>query len=154
MSTIASGLFDSHADEVSPDSDVPFLVSLPDAERLMLQSRFVRNQFEAVMLSDLEASIRTAKLLDPSAVPPYLVTMNSRVVLRDVGSGCQRIFTLVFPSCANARAGKVSILSTLGSILLGARTGQKLTCPISGLVATVVVEAILHQPEAAGDYYG
>jgi regulator of nucleoside diphosphate kinase len=154
ISTIAAGLLEGHADEVSPHSGVPFLISVPDAERLLLQSRFVRNQLEAAILSDLEARIRTAKLLDPSAVPPDLVTMNSRIVLRDADSGCQTIFTLAFPSCATTRNGRVSILTPLGSILLGARTGQKLTCPISGAITTVVVEAILHQPEAAGDYYG
>jgi regulator of nucleoside diphosphate kinase len=129
-------------------------ISVPDAERLLLQSRFVRNQLEAVVLRDLESLIRNATTLDPSAVPPDLVTMNSQVVLREVDSGRQMIFTLVFPSRANPRMGMVSILTPLGLILLGARIGQQLTCPISGAIATVLVEAILHQPEASGDYYG
>ncbi len=132
----------------------PFLISIPDAERLALQSRFVKNQFEAEMLSEIEARIRRAILLEPSAVPGNLVTMNSRVVLREVGAGRQHVFTVVFPSCANSRKGWVSVLTPIGSILLGARVGQTLTCPISGAIATVVVEAILRQPEAAGDYYG
>jgi regulator of nucleoside diphosphate kinase len=121
----------------------------------LLQSRFVRNQLEAEILSELEARIRTAaKLLEPSAVPPDLVTMNSRIVLRDVDTGGRTVFTLTFPSRSNVRKGRVSVLTPLGSILLGARKGQRLTCPISGAISTVVVEAILHQPEAAGDYYG
>lgn len=129
-------------------------ISVPDAERLLLQSRFVRNQLEAVVLRDLESLVSNATTLDPSAVPPDLVTMNSQVVLREVDSGRQMIFTLVFPSRANPRMGMVSILTPLGLILLGARIGQQLTCPISGAIATVLVEAILHQPEASGDYYG
>lgn len=129
-------------------------ISVPDAERLLLQSRFVRNQLEAEVCSDLESLIRSANILDPSAVPPDLVTMNSQVVLRELGSGRKLIFTLVFPSHANSRMGMVSILTPLGLILLGARTGQQLTCPIAGALATVVVEAIPHQPEASGDYYG
>ncbi len=153
MSALAAGSLDGQADEVSSQPG-PFLISVPDAERLMLQSRFVRNRLEAEILSDLEARIRTAKLLDPSDVPPDLVTMNSRAVLRDVNSGAQTIVTLAFPSCANARKGRVSVLTPLGSVLLGARTGQRLTCPISAAISTVVVEAILHQPEAAGDLYG
>jgi regulator of nucleoside diphosphate kinase len=80
--------------------------------------------------------------------------MNSRVVLRNVDTGQQHVFTVVFPSCANTRRGRISVLTPLGSMLLGARTGQTLTCPISGVIANVVVDAILHQPEAAGDYYG
>ena len=132
----------------------PFLISVPDAERLALQSRFVRNQFEAEILGEIGARNRRATLLEPSAVPGDLVTMNSGVVLREVDTGRQHVLTVVFPSCANPRKGRVSVLTPMGSILLGARTGQTLTCPISGVIVTVVIEAILHQPEAAGDYYG
>lgn len=129
-------------------------MSVADAERLMLQSRFVRNQVEAEIYSNLEACIRNATLLDPSAVPTDLVTMNSQILLREVDSERRFVFTLVFPSRANAPKGRISVLTPLGSILLGARTGQQLTCPISSTVLTVAVEAILHQPEAAGDHYG
>ncbi len=132
----------------------PFLISVPDAERLALQSRFVRNQFEAEILEEIGARIRRATLLEPSAVPRDLVTMNSRVVLRETDTGRQHVLTVVFPSCANPRKGRVSVLTRIGSILLGARAGQTLTCPMSGAIVTVVVDAILHQPEAAGDYYG
>jgi regulator of nucleoside diphosphate kinase len=132
----------------------PCLISIPDAERLVLQSRFVRNQLEAGILSDIEARIRRATLLEPSAVPGDLVTMNSRVVLREVDTCRQHLFVLAFPSCANSRKGRISVVTPLGSILLGSRVGQTLACPISGILTTVVVDSILRQPEAAGDYYG
>ncbi len=148
---IAAKSHDSRADEVPSDG---FLITVPDAERLSLQSRFVRNQFEAEILSDLEARIRRAALLDPAMAPSDLVTMNSKVVLRELDTGRQHMFTVVFPSCANSRKNRISVLTPLGSILLGARTGQTLTCPLAGAIATVAVEAILHQPEAAGNYYG
>jgi regulator of nucleoside diphosphate kinase len=143
-----------HCSDETPRQTEPLFFSIPDAERLALQSRFVRNQIEAEILSAIGARIRDATLLEPSAVPGDLVTMNSRVVLREVGAGRQHVFVLAFPSCANSRKGRISVLTPLGSILLGARAGQTLTCPISGVITTVVVEAILHQPEASGDYYG
>ena len=74
--------------------------------------------------------------------------------VRDVDTGQHMTVTLVFPSCANQRKGKISVLTPLGSMLLGARLGQTFTCPISGTLATVIVERILYQPEAAGGYYG
>jgi len=132
----------------------PCLISIPDAERLVLQSRFVRNQLEAEILSDIEARIRRATLLEPSAVSGDLVTMNSRVVLREVDTCRQHLFVLAFASCANSRKGRISVVTPFGSILLGSRVGQTLACPISGIVTTVVVDSILRQPEAAGDYYG
>ncbi len=154
MGTVMAAPPGNRADEIRRAAVAQFLVSVPDAERLLLQSRFVKNQLEAELLRDLEARIRGAQLLEPSLVPPDLVTMNSQVLLREVDDGRELTVTLVFPSCANARKGKVSVLSPLGSLLLGARTGQKITCPIAGAISTVSVEAILHQPEAAGDYYG
>lgn len=153
MSNATQRSLDRYADEMSSKS-APLLISVPDAERLMIQSRFVRNQFEAEILGDLETRILAAKLLEPFAVPPDLVTMNSQVVLRDTDTNCPHVLTVVFPACANPRKGRISVLSPVGSILLGARTGQTLICPISGLMTTVAVEAILHQPEAAGNLYG
>lgn len=132
----------------------PFCVSVADAERLSLQSRFVRNQVDALFLEDLLTRLRSATVLQPPDVPPDLVTMNSQVVLRDLDTGRRSTWTLAFPANANPRKGRISVLTPLGSLLLGARTGQQLTCPLAGSVATVEVEAILHQPEAAGDYYG
>ena len=120
----------------------------------MLQSRFVRNQFEAEIQGDLEARIRAARLLDPFAVPPDLVTMNSQIILQDVDTGRPYILTLAFPSCASWRKGRISVLTPLGSTLLGAHAGQTLNCPILGRIATVSVETVLHQPEASGNIYG
>lgn len=153
MAAIIAGPPDTHSGETGLQTET-LLISVPDAERLALQWRFVKSRLEAEILSEIEARIRQATLLDPAAVPRDLVTMNSRVVLRDVVTGQHLVFTVVFPSCANAKRGRISVVTPLGSMLLGTRIGQTLTCPISGVIATVVVDAILHQPEAAGDYYG
>jgi regulator of nucleoside diphosphate kinase len=99
----------------------------------------------AEILSDIEARIRHATLLEPSVLPGDLVTMNSRVILREVDTCRQHVFVLAFLSYANSRKGRISVLTPLGSILLAARVGQTLTCPISGVIMTVVVDAI-HAP--------
>ena len=132
----------------------PFLISLPDAERISVQSRFVKNRFEAAILTELESRILGGTIIDPAEVPADLVTINSRVLLRHTAGAWRRVITLVLPSCLNRQKGHVSVLTPLGSILLGARTGDHLTGPFPAGVATAVVESILHQPEAAGDYYG
>lgn len=132
---------------VKPSGAAQIVVGAPDAERLLLQSRFVTSQLEAEVLRGLELRVRSARVLDPSEVPPDLVTMNSRVLLRDLENGRQSIFTLVFPPGANTRKRRVSVLTPLGAALLGARPGQRVG-------SAFVVEAILYQPEAHGDYYG
>jgi regulator of nucleoside diphosphate kinase len=153
MTMAAANSLNSRADEPVAQG-APLVISVPDAERLGLLSRFVKNQLEAEILIDIEARIGRAALLEPDAGPPDLVTMNSRVVLRDVDTGRRFVISVVFPSCASSRKGRISVLTPLGSILLGARAGQTLVGPILGTIITSVVEVILHQPEATGNYFG
>jgi hypothetical protein len=77
MAMIALNRHETSVDGARQQTE-PFVLSIPDAERLVLQSRFVRNKFEAEILSDIEARIRRATLLEPAAAPGDLVTMNSR----------------------------------------------------------------------------
>lgn len=130
------------------------LITIPDAERLLLQSVFVRNRIEGEILQDLESSIRHSIPVAPESIPDDVVTMNSRVRLCDVESGHRMEVALAFPACANRGKGQISVLTPLGAALLGARTGSRFTCPVAGVLATLVVEAILYQPEAHGDYFG
>lgn len=153
MSTLTAGSPGNLANGPVRGAGDRLLISGPDAERLVLQSRFVKNQSELLILNELEARIRDAHVLDPAAVPPDLVTMNSRVLLQDVDTGREMDFTLVFPARSNARKGRISILTPLGLLLLGARTGQQLTCPVAGTISRAKIVKILHQPEAAGEFY-
>ena len=133
---------------------VPLLISVPDAERLMLQTRFVRNQFEAEILADLETRIRAAKLLEPVAVPPDLVTMNSRLIFEDESTGERREIAIVYPQDADASKGNVSVLAPVGTALLGLSTGQSIVWPFpDGSARTLQVISLLYQPEAAEDAY-
>ena len=94
MPTIAVNSHETSVDGARPQTE-PSVISIPDAERLVLQSRFVRNQLEAEILSDIEARIRRATLLEPSAVPGDLVGDERRVAMIEwcVAIGCTVITT-------------------------------------------------------------
>jgi len=57
-------------------------------------------------------------------VPLNVVRMNSRVVYMDESNGVSREVELVFPEEADLAHGKISILSPVGSALLGLKEGQ------------------------------
>jgi hypothetical protein len=80
MPTATPDHFDTDIDVAAPRTE-PFFISVPDAERLALQSRFVRNQLEAEILSEIGARIRRATLLEPSNVPGDLVTKGTTLTL-------------------------------------------------------------------------
>src|SRR5690606_41638020 len=60
----------------------------------------------------------------PPGVPPYVVTMNSKVRLLDLDAGREMECTLVFPLKADADEGRISVLAPLGAALLGSRVGN------------------------------
>ncbi|MCX7692618.1 GreA/GreB family elongation factor [Tepidimonas taiwanensis] len=102
------------------------------------------------LLRDL---LDNADLLPPREVPPGLVTMYSQVLLADAGGGVPRRVTLCYPDDAEPAAGFLSVLSPLGTALLGARVGDEVywSSP-DGRRFGARVLALLFQPEASGDF--
>jgi regulator of nucleoside diphosphate kinase len=86
-------------------------------------------------------------------VPPDVVTMYSQVLLEDVRTGRRSTLTLCYPADAEPSAGFVSVLSPVGSGLLGLRVGHvaRWATP-AGEEKAAEILAILFQPESSGDY--
>ncbi|HEY9010562.1 MAG TPA: nucleoside diphosphate kinase regulator, partial [Devosia sp.] len=70
--------------------------------------------------------LERAKVMPDAAVPPDVVRMGSRVRFRTNG-GDEREVELVFPKHADIGAGKVSVLTPIGTALIGLRGGQSIT---------------------------
>lgn len=125
-----------------------------DLERLseLLQVGIVFNGKNSEYLKSLERELDRAHVVDPKAIPTDVVTMNSQVRLRDVDTGEERVYTLVFPSQAKIEEGRISVLAPIGTAMLGYRVGDTIEWPVPAGVKRVKIEGILYQPEAAGDF--
>ena len=128
------------------DADRGRLEALIDSARM--DSR-VREDY----LAALEGELSRARVVPAGKVPPDVVTMNTRLKLRDLDSGQDMVFTLVFPSDADAEQGKISVLASIGTAVLGFRRGDAFEWRMPGRVRRLRVEEVLYQPEAAGDYH-
>jgi regulator of nucleoside diphosphate kinase len=105
-------------------------------------------------LMALRAELGRGQILPGAdAVPKGVVTMHSRVRVRDPKGEEASTYTLVYPDEADIDAGKLSVLAPLGAALLGARVGQVVRFDTPGGVRRLRVERILYQPEAAGDFH-
>ena len=62
-------------------------------------------------LESLQNELDRAHIVEPSAVPHDVVTMNSHVRLKDLETNEEKAYTLVFPSEANLGQQKISILA-------------------------------------------
>lgn len=97
--------------------------------------------------------LASAEVTGSRAVPSDVVTMYSRVELVDVHTHRRQTLTVCYPGDAEPTAGFISVLSPVGSSLLGLKVGDvaKWLTPHGDECASQVA-AILFQPEATGDY--
>ncbi|MEO8122518.1 MAG: GreA/GreB family elongation factor [Burkholderiales bacterium] len=101
----------------------------------------------------IEHVLDMADVVPSREMSPDIVTMYSRVVLKDLQSGAQSELTLCYPADADASAGFVSVLSPVGWSLLGQRAGSIVRWPTpAGGELSAEVLSILFQPESSGDF--
>lgn len=127
----------------------PITISRLDLGRLkrLLANPMVRGSDAADALDD---ELERAAVVDPTALPPTVVSMNSRVRLRERRTSRELELTLVYPD--DVGPDRVSVLAPVGSALLGLAVGQDIEWPLpGGRVAELTVLEILYQPEAMGD---
>ena len=104
-------------------------------------------------LKELEDELLRAEVVEPRDIPPDVITMNSQVCLKDLDSGEELLYTLVFPNDARLEENRISILAPVGTALLGYRVGDTIKWKVPGGMRKLKVKKILYQPEAAGDFH-
>jgi regulator of nucleoside diphosphate kinase len=104
-------------------------------------------------VEDLERELERGIEVDSTDVGPDVVTMNSTVRVTDLDANTTHLYTIVFPSDADFEKGRISILSPLGTALLGYRAGDVVTWEMPRGTRRLRIEELVYQPEAAGDFH-
>ena len=131
-----------------------------DSQRLrtLLQGHWIDRREDVSDLKRLEYELERARVVKATEVPKDVVTMNSRVKLRDLDSGDAVDFSLVFPTSPYAAGSdhlapmKVSVLAPIGTAVLGYRVGDTIEWEVPAGVRRLKVEDVSFQPESAGRY--
>ena len=101
----------------------------------------------------LEEEMNRANVVEPTEVPPEVVTMNSTVEFIDDKTGQTVQMTLVYPDAVTGHE-TVSIFAPVGSALLGLSVGQSIVWQIpGGRELNLRVLKVLRQPEAMGEFH-
>ena len=111
-----------------------------------------RNGVDKEYLNKLEAELERAEVVDAKDIPADVITMRSKVRLKDLVSGESNTYSLVFPTEADFVEGKISVLAPIGTAILGYRLGDTIEWPVPSGLRRLKVEEILYQPESAGDH--
>lgn len=79
-------------------------------------------------LSDaLAEELDRAIVVEREQIPNDVVTMHARCTYIDTRIGMQREIELVYPDEADSTMGKISVLTPVGSALIGLKVGQEIT---------------------------
>ncbi|HKS73611.1 MAG TPA: nucleoside diphosphate kinase regulator [Terriglobales bacterium] len=127
-------------------------ITQPDLEQLSQMVDSVRKAVgtEPGTLQMLETELDRAVILSPFVIPPDVVTMHSRVRVRDLSANQDSTYTLVFPRDADFKQGKISVLAPVGTAILGSRVGDVIEWKVPGGIRKLRIEEVLYQPERAG----
>lgn len=119
-------------------------------EKLLDNTPGIHETIEDNLIDEIERG----DVVSVEDVPANVVTMNSTVSFSI--SSTQETFslTLVYPKDMTADGQTISILTPVGSALLGLKEGDKIEWPnANDKTVQVFVDKILYQPERSGDYH-
>jgi regulator of nucleoside diphosphate kinase len=121
-----------------------------DLERL---ERLVSGLKSSPNIERFKLELERAIVVPSEEIPSDAVTMNSRVIFKELDSEEETEITLVYPSDANVNSGRISILTPVGAALLGLSVGDQIDWPLpTGKIHTYKIVSVLYQPEAAGQH--
>ena len=122
------------------------------AKKSIVITKYDKARLKHFINDDLRKELKRAKTVDPKDIPNDVITMNSKFKLKDLDSGEEMIYTLVFPEDADIYKNKISIYAPMGIALIGYRINDVIEWPVPGGMLRIKVLEILYQPEASGDF--
>jgi len=90
----------------------------------------------------LAGELRRARVVPRAQLPPDVVTMNSTVRLRDLETGEEETYTLVYAAAADIAENKLSVVAPVGTALLGYRAGDVVEWPVPAGVSRFRIEEV------------
>lgn len=117
-------------------------------QRLVESSRVFRPR-DAKHLDDLEQELERAAIMKAGEVPSDVVTMNSRVKVKDLTSGRVTTYQIVFPGEADIAKNRISVLAPIGTGLLGYSAGTTVEWQVPSGMRRFRILGVEYRPEAA-----
>ncbi len=122
----------------------PDYVRLKGLIQAVQKQKGAEKQNLVVLTEELERAVR----VPACEISPDRITMNSVVELYDPENGQLMTIKLVFPRDADFRQGNISVLSLLGSALIGCREGNRISYDVPVGKKEMIIRKIIAQPES------
>ncbi len=99
----------------------------------------------------IKDKLKKARIIEPQKIEPIIITMNTKFRLKNLGNGMRNEFVLVFPDQRAPEKNHVSIFDFLGTEAFCHKVGEVI--PSANNDCFFLIENIIYQPEAAGDFH-
>ena len=99
----------------------------------------------------LSDEINNSIVVSSRQVPQDIITMNTRALLYLDNEDLE--LTLVYPEEADFANNKMSVLSPIGTAILGYKVGDTVEWEVPSGITQIHIKGVLYQPEASGDYH-
>ncbi len=100
----------------------------------------------------LYKELAKAEMVPQERIPRNVVTMNSRVFLKETSSNREAELTITYPQDADNLKRKVSVFSRVGAALIGKQVGDITSWDTPKGNKRFEILKVTYQPEAVGDY--
>ncbi|HET9865352.1 MAG TPA: GreA/GreB family elongation factor [Steroidobacteraceae bacterium] len=98
---------------------------------------------------ELHAELEQAIVMPLGEVPHGVVTMGSKVQVRNLATRCIEGYQLVYPREADPAAHRVSVLAPLGIALLGSSEGDTVEWRTTAGIRSIRIERVMQAPRPA-----
>ncbi len=106
-----------------------------------------RSSFDRYNAEDLEIELKKAKLVNREEFPRDVVGLNSLVTIKAEGEDKVMELMLVIPDKADIKQRKISVMSPIGTALIGFAKGQKVSWKVPSGNKTFVIMEVLNPME-------
>ena len=130
------------------------VITINDYQRLMgfIEFASLKTKMPEVV-SRLIEGLTNAKKLPQETISGNVITMNSRVLLKDISGAREAELTITYPQDADNKERKVSVISPIGIALLGKQVGDIVSWNTPAGDGQFRILKVTYQPEAVGDYF-
>lgn len=102
------------------------------------------NSFSRKDAEELQAELKKATLVNSEDLPDDIVRLNSTVLVKDEKANKFLELKLVTPDRADIKQRKISVLSPVGTALIGFRKGQKIKWDVPSGTKTFTILNVVH----------
>jgi regulator of nucleoside diphosphate kinase len=130
------------------------IVTVNDYQRIMGMMEFASMKVRMPEIADhLYKRLCNATMVSQDKIDEKVITMNSRVQLKELATGRETEITITYPEDAAPVERRVSVFSHIGLALIGRRERESVSWKVPRGIGQFEIVKVTYQPEAAGDYY-